>query len=79
MVAKKGMARSARPKGVKGKYKVVDSRMKKDLRNKTKGMEKKGGGKKTGGKKTGRGGQSKPQSKPSKARGGGGAKKGHKR
>jgi len=70
VVAKKGQA-NRRPTGVKGKYKVVDSRMRKDQRN-SKVMEKKGGKGKggRGAKRTGK------APRPSKARSGA---KSHKR
>lgn len=54
MVAKKGQA-NRRPAGVKGKYKVVDGRMKKDQRKK-KLVEKKSGARgkaKSGGRGSG--------------------------
>lgn len=60
MVAKRGRSTNRRPKGVKGKYKMVDARLKKDKR---------------GQQKQTRMGKKQPVKKrlPKKARSGGGA------
>ena len=67
VVAKKGVGkRVRRPPGVKGRFKVVDPRMKKDKR----GRESSGGGRKSSGKGSRAGGGRKSSGKGSRAGGG---------